>query len=239
MLDNLIPNLTTLIITVRRNMLSSVMTTVMIIAIIVAWSARGNISEWVENNPTAEEQSLRVVRGVESDRKIENALRKDLEAINADRVLIRRFSDQIDSKHSTIIPYVTTTHIVTAPGVSIPSARIVNMPRSYISDATDLIYADPKHPVCIHLFTKDIKQEFYRTAMQESGAVHQYMCPVEDLDGVPMGMVIAGYLTLSKDHPDDETIYTTLGGTGVRVAGYLHEVTAPERQVWWRQLLGI
>lgn len=239
MLDNLIPNLTTLIITVRRNMLSSVMTTLMIIAIIVAWSARGNIAEWIEKNPSAAEQTLRVARGVASDKKIETALRKDLVAINADRVLIRRFSDQIDTPTSTVIPYVTTTHVVTTAGVSAPSPKIVNMPRSYISDATDIMYANPKEPVCVHLFTKDIKQEFYREALMESGAVEQFMCPISDLDGAPVGMIIAGYITISKPRPEEQDIYSTLSDTSVRVAGYLNEVTAPEREVWWRKLIGI
>jgi hypothetical protein len=236
MLGSLIPHLSTLIITVRRNMLSSVVTTCMILGIIVAWSARGNIATWMENNPSEEQRSERIERGRESDLKIARALGERRKSLNADRVLIRQFHSMSDDSTKAIIPYVTTTHIQNAPGVSAPVPQIINMPRAYMIDVTRPMYEGPT-PVCIHLPTSSIMDDTYRRFLNESGVYEQYICPIADIDGKPMGFIIAAYLTDTKQRPAKEEIFTMLSETSVRVAGYLNEVIAPERRSWIRLFL--
>lgn len=236
MLANLIPNLITLIVTVRKNIFASVMTTLFILAIITAWSARGNIAAWFENNPSPQQRNERVERAGQSNQKIEQALRADMAAIGADRVLIRQFHHQSDPQSSVSIPYVTTTHIVTAPGVSPPATGLTTMPRSYLNDVTSRVWSNGQTR-CIHIFTSDVADEIYKRLLIESGVHEQYICPILDLNGGPVGLIMAGFLTDTKARPTQEQIFDKLNGTSVRVAGYLAEVTAPERTPWYRQLL--
>lgn len=237
MIGSLIPHLSTLIVTVRRNMLSSVMTTLMILSIIIAWSARGNIATWLEQNPSAEQQKERIERGRESNAKIEAALKNDMANIKADRMLIRQFHDQLDPASGTIVPHITTTHIVMAPGVASPSQGIINLPRTYLADVTQRVYANPAKPVCVRIKTAEISNPIYQRFLIESGVAEQYICPITDIDGAPVGLIIAGFLTETKARPTDEQVFAEMTDTATRVSGYLAEVTAPERQSWYRKLL--
>lgn len=237
MIGQLIPHLSTLIVTVRRNMLSSVMTTVMILAIIITWSARGNIASWMEQNPSAEQKKERIERGRESNAKIEAALKNDLQRIHADRMLIRQFHDQTDTASGTIVPHITTTHIANGPGVAPPAQGIINLPRTYLEDITSRVYAEPAKPVCIRINTVDVSNPIYKRYLVESGVAEQYICPITDIDGAPVGLLIAGFLTETKARPSDDQVFAEMTDTANRVAGYLAEVTAPERQTWYRKLL--
>jgi hypothetical protein len=218
-------------------MLSSVMTTGMIILIILAWSARGNISTWMEQNPSPAQQTERLERSRESDQKIAKALRSRLDSLNADRVLIRQFHTLTENETGLALPYVSTTHVQNAPGVSPPIPQIINMPRAYLVDVTRPMYANPNMPVCVFLLTSEIEDATYRRFLAESGVYEQYVCPISDIDGKPVGFLIASYLTNTKTRPSKEQIFTMLNDTSVRVAGYLREVIAPERESWVRWLL--
>lgn len=239
MFATLIPNLITLIITVRKNVFASVMTVLFILAIIFAWSARGNIATWLEQNPSAAQQNERVQRAGESNNKIDRALKQDMLAIGADRVLIRQFHELADPDSRLSIPYVTTTHMVTAPGVSPPTQSIISMPRSYVSDVTRMVWQDGQRPRCIHLLTSDVRDELYKRLLVESGVHEQYICPVLDLNGAPVGMIMSAYLTPTKARPPVEQIFAKLNDTSIRVSGYLAEVTAPERSSWYRKMLSM
>lgn len=236
MFTTLITNLATLIVTVRRNVLSSVMTTLMIIVIIVTYSARGNFATWLEQNPSPEQKVERIERGQESDKKIDNALRRDLVAIDADRILVRRFFDLTDPKSGLPVPYAATTHIVVGAGIAVPSAQMANIPRSYLSDLTNKIFRDPKNPVCVHLLTTEVTDEFYRRTLTDYGVHDVYSCPIADIDGIPVGIINANYIN-GKLRPADSVVYAILTSTSIRIAGYLAEVTAPEKTVWYRKLL--
>lgn len=236
MFSTLITNLATLIVTVRRNALSSLMTTLMIIIIIVTYSARGNIATWMEKNPSPEQKVERIERSQQSDKKIDATLRKDMEQIGADRILIRRFFDQTDPTSGVTIPYAVTTHIVVAAGIAIPPPSVSTMPRSYLTDVTNRLYRDPKNPVCAHFQLSDIKDAFYHQNLADYGVHDFYSCPISDIDGSPIGILHAAYIS-GRSRPSDEVIFSTLMSTSIRIAGYVSEVTAPEKKVWYRQLL--
>jgi hypothetical protein len=239
MFGHIIPHLATLIVTVRKNVLSSLMTFFLLLVLIIAWSARGNVSTWFEQNPTPHQQAERVQRGLESSQKIEGVLRQNRDELNADRVFIRQFHDQIDAETSVVIPSATITHISTAPGVSIPPATGTPYPRTYISQIIDGVFGDRSAPVCIVLKTTEILDPAFRQRLVQSGAAIIFSCPVLDITGVPIGLIHATYLTENKTRPSDEVIFSTLNHTASRVAGYLAEVTAPERESWYRKLLDL
>jgi hypothetical protein len=237
MLGTLIPHLSTLIVTVRKNMLSSVMTTFMILVIIIAWSAKGNIAVWIENNPTAQEQQARMSRGQASDQKIEQALRVVLIGTQADRLLIRQFHEQHQPGSDVMVPMTTTTHAVMAPGVSPPQVAITTMPRSYLKDITSRVWPQGKPPACTHIKVTDITDAIYRDLLERSGVFEQYICPISDLDGAPIGVIMAGFLTGTKQRPEEAAIFAKMMDTAIRVAGYLNEVKAPERETMMHRVL--
>lgn len=237
MLQTLIQNLATLIVTVRKNMLSSIMTTFMILVIIVAWSARGNIASWMENNPSATQRVERISRATESGQKITTALTNDLVVLNADRVFIRQFHELEDPVSHISVPMASVTYLVTAPGVSSTPSALQPMPRGRLSDLVDGIWADPAHPICIRRTVEEIRDPVYRSRLVEGGVAVLFACPVLDIDGTPIGIIHASYITMTKARPADDVIFARLSTTSVRIAGFLAEVTAPERETWYRKLL--
>lgn len=228
-----------LILTVRKNFWSSAATMFMLILLIVVWSARGNISTWISNNPSKEVQTERVKRGLQSDTKINSALRQDRMELNADRVLIRQFHDFSDQSSSTPVPSVSVTYVVTAPGVDTPPNATQPQPRTYFSDVTGTIWETPAEPKCVVLRTTDVKNQHYHKMLEESGVAVLYSCPITGIDGEPIGIIMASFLTTEKQRPSDEVIFSTLEGTASRVAGYLADVTAPERNSIFQRILNI
>lgn len=233
----LIYNLQLLILTVRKNFLSSFVTMLMLMALIIVWSARGNISTFVTNHPSREIQAQRVSRSLSIDNKINAVVKEDRTRLNADRGVIRQFYETDESKLS--VPSVAVTYINNAPGIDIDGPPITLLPRSYFSDVTGSVWADPANPKCSRLTLADIKNGHYRDILQASGVQLLYTCPITGIDGEPIGMIMAQYLTESKPRPTDDVIFSVLSATSVRVAGYLAAVTAPEEEIWWHKILNV
>jgi hypothetical protein len=237
MLATLIPNLSILIVTVRRNMFAAVMTTLLLLMLIMGWTARGNISTWLQSNPSPEQQADRISRSLRSDNKINRVLQSDLIKANGDRLFIRQFTDQIDATTRTVVPSMTVTYFTTAAGVRFPTENM-STPRAYLSDIIQLVwYDDKKAPKCARLAATDVKDTFYAKYLRDNGVAVMFACPVTDLTGAPIGLIFVSYLTNEKSRPSDEKIYEILSSTSVRIAGYLNDITAPEKTTWLRKLL--
>ena len=108
-----------LIITVRRNAWSSVLTTVMLIAIIIAWSARDNLVTFIERNPSAAQEKDRFDRSVVADSQINETLSVIRTELNADRVAIRQFHNSKTDLTGLPFASISTTYCSLAPGIAI------------------------------------------------------------------------------------------------------------------------
>lgn len=237
MLNTLIPNLSILIVTVRRNLFAAVMTTLMLLLVIITWSSRGNFAVWLSQNPTASQQTDRISRGLKSGDKINEVLGRMRETLNADRVLVRQFNNQVDPATHTNIPSMTTTYYSLAPGVGIDITRLTQ-PRAYLSDVLQDVWQAGHAPTCTKHELEDIKDSVFSAILLSNGVAVFYSCPIVDLTGAPIGMVEAVYMTKNKERPSDLAIQQTLSVTGDRIAGYIDAVTSPEKDTWYRKLLG-
>lgn len=217
MLVPILNNFSTLIVTVRRNVWSSVLTTVLILTIILAWSARDVISDIVTQNPNP---------GLHSEAQLDSALRSDLFETNADRVLVRYFTEkEVDGK---LVPWVSTLTVVTAPGIAAPTLLVLReSPRSAIGQVMSRMMADPKHPICVHLKTSELADSDYSNGLRQVGVMEQFWCPIEDINGNVVGFIAASYLTETKPKPDEQVIFQMLRETGSRLGGYLPKQQQP------------
>lgn len=236
-MDNFFNGLRDLILTVRKNFWAALATTLMLILLILVWSARGNFAAWLAQHPSAEVQAQRAIRSIASEKKINAALNKDRQYVNADRIQIRQFHEMIDPKSRIVVPSATVTYIVTAPGVALPPAVSAPVPRAYLSDVMELVWEDENNPVCTVQNITDIKDEVWHARLVASGVAVLYSCPILDIDGLPIGMIHATYLTATKSRPRNEEIFQKLSMTAIKVAGYLAEVTAPESDSWFLKIL--
>ncbi len=227
-------NLATLIIVVRRHGFASLMTTMALILLIVVWSIRGNIAEWIFQNPTPSQQHERITRAIGSDKKISDALENERDQLNADRIHIRQFHNLDDPNSSIPVPTVTFTYSEEAPGITPPS--YISIPRAMLGDVMDPMWRNSLHPQCVVLTPDQVKNSTHRTRLVDDGVVIIFNCPIVDLSGAPIGIIGVTYLSLDKPRPENDVIFARLQASAVKVAGYLAEVTQPEKP-WYEKFL--
>lgn len=213
MIIPLLNNFSTLIVTVRRNILSSLLTTLLILLLIIGWSAKDAISIYLNGAVTGEH-----VTNEERDAQIARRLTAILTTTNADRVVIREFSNEAE-EDGQVVPYLTTTHFVVAAGIADPPAALMRTPRSTLGHlVTDMTEKN----ICVTMTPADIPDvNFRETVTRQTGAAFWLMCPIYDLDNKPIGYIAASYVNQQKSHPANEVIHTVLSDEGKRLSGYL------------------
>ncbi len=226
-----------LIITVKRNAWSSVFTTLMLFLLIVTWSARANISTFIERNPTAAQEKIRFDRSVVADGQINEALANLRKKMNADRVLIRQFHNSKTDLTGLPFASISTTYYSAAPGVAVSNDFQSSFPLSTINEQLMLMFKYGQEPTCIRIAYDDVEEEIFRDYLKQNGISLTYACPLIDLRGQPVGVITIHYLIAEKKHPDDQVIMDTLNDTGIRVVGYLAGILDEENRSWYVKLL--
>lgn len=229
--------LQSLIITVRRNAVSTVFTTIMLLALILAWSARGNIATFLEKNPSPHQEAIRFDESVLADASINETLETVRMQINADRVLIRQFHNSKADLTGLPFASVSTTYYSLAPGVMLSSDTFQPYPLSTVNEILAKMFVKGEEPHCVEIIpSKDISNPVYRNYLKQDGVVVSYACPMRNLKGQPVGFITAGYLTVEKKRPSDQEIKEILDETGVRVVGYVSQVIHKERKPWYETI---
>lgn len=226
---SIIESLSLLIVTVRRNLFASVITTLLLIALIMMWSVKGHVSTWLDAHPTAEEKAERISKSSEVSNMIHSMLQDDLESLDADRVFIRRFGI-VDKTIST----ATITHMVVSRGTS-GDYNLQEIPISRIPTTMDAVFGGDGPPRCAALTSDQVTNVDYKELLYKAGVDSFYVCPILDLEDNPIGLIYASY-TSSEPRPSLEEITDCLQETALRISGYLRDV---EEKPWWRLFLDI
>jgi len=229
--------LQSLIITVRRNAVSTVFTTIMLLALILAWSARGNIATFLEKNPSPKQEAIRFDESVLADASINETLENVRVELNADHILIRQFHNAKADLTGLPFASVSTTYYALSPGVMISNDSFQPYPLSTVNEILAKMFVKGSEPRCVAIIpSKDVTNPVYRNYLKQNGVVLSYACPMRNLKGQPVGFITAGYLTFEKTRPSDEEIKELLDNTGVRVVGYVSKVIQKERKPWYETI---
>ncbi len=235
-MGGLFSSLATLIITMRRNMLSSMMTFVMLLTLIVVWSARGNISAFFDRNPTIVQQKDRFDQSIVAGAQINDTLATVRTKVNADRVIIRQFHDS--GSDATGLPFmsVTATYHLFAPGVTLEASAFNPVPLSTMNEQMAMMFQPGKPARCATIVPANITNPVYKAYLMRNGVAVAYNCPMLDLRGQPVGFIGVSYLTIEKKRPSEEEIYMVIKVTGERVVGYLDDVIQKEKKPWYQAI---
>ena len=230
--------LQSLIVTVRRNILSSILTTFMILLIIITYSARENIATFLERNPSPETERVRFGHAIVADGQINEALESVRVKLNADRVLIRQFHNSKADLTGLPFSSISTTYGAFAPGVTLSATSYQPMPLSVLNDQLAMMWpTDGSAPHCVKLSKESVKDISYRKYWDENGIAVAYSCPLINLRGQPVGMIGAGYLTEEKKRPmTDQQMFELLSRTGEKSVGYLEMGTKDKNEPWYVRL---
>lgn len=229
--------LQSLIITVRRNALSSAFTTFMLLILIFAWSARDNIATFIERNPSSHQEKQRFDQSVVADSQINATLEDVRKQLNADRILIRQFHNSKADLTGLPFASVSTTYYSLSPGVDLTMESLQSYPLSTVNEQLSRMFQPEQAPQCsIVRPIKDISDPSYRNYLEKNGEVLVYACPLMNLRGQPVGFITVSYLTEEKERPSDEEINIVINRTGERVVGYLTRVIEPERKPWYETI---
>jgi hypothetical protein len=210
----------------------------MLLAVIVTWSARGNIATFLERNPTAAQEKDRFDQSIVADAQINGALEDIRKKINADRVLIRQFHNSKTDLTGLPFASVSTTYYAYAPGVTLAPGSFNPFPLSSINELLAAMFKPNLPPQCARLEAQDISDPAYRKLLEANGVMIWYNCPIMNLRGQPVGFILASYMTINKTRPSDEEIETILSNAGERVVGYLDGVIRKEKRPWYVAILG-
>lgn len=230
--------LQSLIITVRRNLFSSFATTIMIILLIIVWSARGNITTFLERNPSPEMEQKRFDKALVADGLINDALEVDRIKINADRVMIRQFHNSKADLTGLPFASISTTYAAMAPGVTLEPGSMDPAPLSTMNSQLSKMWTGDGNPKCTRMEKIEVKSPQYLEYWEKNGVAIAFSCPLLNLRGQPVGIIGAGYMVSEKKRPTDDKIFEILNKTGEKAVGYLDAVTMAERKPWYRRILG-
>lgn len=228
--------LQSLIITVRRNVVSTVFTTCMLLLLIFTWSVRGNIVTFIERNPSPKQEAVRFDESVVADSSINETLNKIRQEINADRIMIRQFHNAKADLTGLPFASVSTTYHSLSPGVMMSSSSFQPYPLSTVNDILAKMFVRGKEPACAKILLSEINNPIFLNELKESGDVIMYACPMRNLKGQPVGFISASYLTAEKTRPEDNLIKYTLDDTGIRVVGYATQVIEREKKPWYETI---
>lgn len=228
--------LQSLIITVRRNAVSSAFTTMMLLILIFAWSARDNITAFIERNPSAKQESVRFDESVVIDTQVNEALNDVRTNINADRVLVRQFHNGRTDLTGLPFASVATTYFSLGPGITITEESFGSFPLSTINDVLVRMFVKGQPPKCGSLTIDEVSNPIFARYLRSNGVEMLYFCPLMNLRSQPVGYIGAGYLTKEKKRPTDDEIQLILNNSGQRIVGYLAQVTEREKKPWYETI---
>jgi hypothetical protein len=237
-LNAIIVSLQSLIITVKKNFFHSFATVLMLLTVIVAWSARGNIATFLERNPTAQQEKARFDQSIVADAQINGALEDVRKQINADRVLIRQFHNSKTDLTGLPFASVSTTYYAYAPGITLAPGSFDPYPLSSINAVLARMFIPNTPPQCAKLDVDSVTDPAYKRLLVINGVAIWFNCPIMNLRGQPVGFVLASYMTVTKPRPKDEVIDAVLNNTGERVVGYLDNVIKQEKTPWYVAIFG-
>lgn len=232
-MNALIVSLQSLIITVRKNFFHSFVTVMMLLAVIVVWSARGNIATFLERYPTAAQEKNRFDQSIIADGQINDSLEIVRTSINADRILIRQFHNSKTDLTGLPFASVSTTYYALAPGVALADGSFNPFPLATVNEQLSKMFHPGETPRCAQITSRQITDPTYSRYLNQNGIVLAYSCPIMNLRGQPVGYIGANYLTTNKQRPSDEEIYRILNSTGQRIVGYLDGVIRQEKKPWY------
>jgi hypothetical protein len=218
--------------------MSSVATMFMLIAVIVVWSARGNIATFLERNPTAAQEKDRFDQSIVADAQINETLEHIRATINADRVLIRQFHNSKTDLTGLPFASVSTTYYAFGPGITLTPGSFNPFPLSTVNEVLAQMFQPHTEPQCAMTTTSQIRNSAYQRLLISNGVALFYSCPIMNLRGQPIGFILASYLSAEKKRPKDDAIKAIIGNTGERVVGYLDDVIAKEKKPWWQAIFG-
>ncbi len=207
MLANIINNFSILIITVRRNTWYAVMTTLMLLALVFAYSMRDTIPVLITTNPRSDySEKIQVL--LDANRKI----------LSADRVYIKQFHT-IDE-----VPYVTITYMSVSSGITKGVDWDQPMSETQIAETKFRVFPTNGVPTCVEMDFSEIRDPTYKKSLENNGVKIFYACPILDIANQPTGIIYASYISKYNPHPTKDEIFVALSKTSEKVSGYLREV---------------
>ncbi len=208
----------------------------MLMILIIAWSARDNISTFIERNPSAAQEKARFDLAIAADAQINETLAEVREKLNGDRVMIRQFHNSKTDLTGLPFASVSTTYYSLAPGVGLSDGSLQPFPLSTINEHLALMFRPGEAPRCAKTVAATVKDITYQQYLRQNGVAFGFACPLINLRGQPVGVIGVGYLTTEKNRPSDEEIMKVLNDTSIRVVGYLTNVTTHEKKPWYEAI---
>ena len=231
-MGSLFASLQGLIITVRRNVWSSILTITMLFFLIVMWSARDNITTFFERNPSTETEKDRFNMSIVADSQINETLDNIRVKLNGDRLLIRQFHNSKTDLTGLPFASVSTTYFSLAPGVTLDDSALQPFPLSTINEQLAMMFQPGEAPKCAKVVQDAVTDPVYQDYMLKNGVAVSFSCPLINLRGQPVGIIGVVYLTQEKHRSSDQDIEYVLNDTSIRVVSYLSAVITDEKKSW-------
>jgi hypothetical protein len=216
----------------RKNPWLAVITFIGLFLAVLTLDNRANLHRAAHPTPEMERDALD--RSITGDVKVHDQLGALRGKTNADRVLVRQYTNGTKNLIEVPFSHIYTSHISLADGISVPASS--NYPTSIMSQTSKMIWRDFRSPGCISQTVAEMDYDpAYKAYLQQHAVDKAFTCPLVSREGFPIGLLGIGYTDPANQPYDDQHILSTVGLAASGVAATIEEIkgqNAPEP--WWK-----
>lgn len=220
-MEKIIEAFQSLIHTVKDNPTPSLLATLLVIALFVAWNSVNNnqLISSLAPNPAINQQHFEEALRVNTE--INNAITNLRTEVYADNAQVRQFHNGKQDLTGLPFTYVLTTYISVDKGTNVSESSLSSQPLSGMNATIKAMYKkDLRNPVCIHFYRKDVNDILFRAYLEDSKINFFVMCPIKNLLDYPVGFVGVGYVGEPASPP--EIVEARVRQVSWAIAGYLN-----------------
>lgn len=161
----------------------------------------------------------------EHDVVLYTKLNEVLDKLSCDRAYIMQYHNGSHYSSGQSIMKISTTHEVTAPGISQEIANAQSLPMSLFNDVFKTFYRDGR----LVIPTIDVAETFADSSsesIKKQGTRSSYAYPIKDLQGRFIGAVVVNYVTSARTLTEEQLHY--IEQTAAQVSGYIRAILVPQ-----------
>jgi hypothetical protein len=218
-----------LIQTIGRNILPSVILSIVILSLGFGVFVHFNLQHIVSRFPSVAEEQRTFDRSVVLNDLIITEIQDVVKTTASDRTNINQFRNGQFDINGVPFNFVAIAYSAASPGVTIDDRLSNPVPISIYNDFLPVMWHDARGPVCAKRDVQDISNPMLRFRMEQRGTQVIYACPIVTVAGASVGIITLEYLRRDAARPSDEVIYARMRLAASRTASYLLRISAQQR----------
>lgn len=221
----IISSLTKLVKTMGQNIGATLLLLLIVIVSIGGWITVKHLTTILEHFPTPQVEQERFGRVLAVDELVHTDLNSTMHGIGADRVIVAQFHNGRVDLTGLPFNFASVTYVATAPGIAFSEDNFSSVPLSVLNDMLVPMWGQGTTR-CVHLQADEVKNPVYRARLANNGTKQIIGCPVKNLGGGPVGVLVGSWVASDQINVEDAS--SKLSEAAGRISGYLSTIKTPK-----------